>query len=48
MALYFYPSKTRSPLYIFFIYKQFIFDPRPENCLSFSKKLPQKNCSAIV
>ena len=28
-------------LYIFF-YKQSIFDPRPEKCLSFSKKLPQK------
>ena len=26
----------------FFSYKQSIFDPRPENCLSFSKKLPQK------
>ena len=25
-----------------FFYKQSIFDPRPENCLSFSKKLPQK------
>ena len=28
-------------------YKQSIFDTRPENCLSFSKKLPQKlfsNC----
>ena len=25
-----------------FFYKQPIFDPRPENCLSFSKKLPQK------
>ena len=23
-------------------YKQSIFDPRPENCLSFSKKPPQK------
>ena len=23
-------------------YKQSIFDTRPENCLSFSKKLPQK------
>ena len=33
-------------LHLFF-YKQSIFDPRPENCLSFSKKLPQKlisNC----
>ena len=29
-------------LYTFFFYKQFIFDPRPENCLSFSKKSPQK------
>ena len=30
-----------------FFYKQSIFDPRPENCLSFSKKSPQKlysNC----
>ena len=30
-----------------FFYKQSIFDPRPENSLSFSKKLPQKmfsNC----
>ena len=25
-----------------FFYKQFIFDPRPKNCLSFPKKLPQK------
>ena len=25
-----------------FLYKQSIFDPRPENCLSFSKKSPQK------
>ena len=24
------------------IFKQSIFDPRPENCLSFSKKSPQK------
>ena len=24
----------------FFIYKQSIFDPSSENCLSFSKKLP--------
>ena len=24
-----------------FFYKQSIFDPRPENCLSCSKKLPQ-------
>ena len=28
-------------LHLFF-YKQSIFDPRPENCLSFSKKLPPK------
>ena len=25
-----------------FFYKQSIFDPRPENCLRFSKKSPQK------
>ena len=25
-----------------FLYKQFTFDTRPKNCLSFSKKLPQK------
>ena len=25
-----------------FLYKKSIFDPRPENCLSFSKKLPRK------
>ena len=25
-----------------FFYKQSIFEPRPENCLSFSKKSPQK------
>ena len=25
-----------------FFYKQFIFDPRPKNCLGFSKKSPQK------
>ena len=34
-------------LHLFFFYKQSIFDPRPENCLSFSKKSPQKlfsNC----
>ena len=28
--------------YTFFFYKQSIFDPHPENCLSFSKKPPQK------
>ena len=28
--------------YTFFLNKQSIFDPRPENCLSFSKKSPQK------
>ena len=28
-------------LHLFFN-KQSIFDPRPENCLSFSKKSPQK------
>ena len=28
--------------YTFFFCKQSIFDPRPENGLSFSKKLPQK------
>ena len=30
-----------------FFYKKSIFDPRPESCLSFSQKLPQKlfsNC----
>ena len=26
----------------FFLYKQSIFDRRPENCLSFSKNSPQK------
>ena len=26
-------------LHLYYIYKQSIFDPRPENCLSFSKKL---------
>ena len=26
-----------------FLYKQSIFDPRTENCLSFSKKLPPKS-----
>ena len=31
-----------------FFYKKSIFDPRPENCLSFSTKLPQKDCLAIV
>ena len=25
-----------------FFHKQSIFDPRPENCLSYSKKSPQK------
>ena len=29
-------------LYTFFFYKQSIFDPRPENGLSLSKKLPPK------
>ena len=28
--------------YTFFLYKQSIFDPRPKNCLSFSKKSLQK------
>ena len=28
--------------YTFFLDKQSIFDPRPENCLSFSKKSPWK------
>ena len=27
---------------LFFFYKQSIFNPRPKNCLNFSKKLPQK------
>ena len=34
-------------LHLFF-YKQFIFDPRPEYCLSFSKKLPQKLISSCL
>ena len=37
-------SKSFTP---FSFYKQSIFDPRPENCLSFSKKSPKKlfsNC----
>ena len=34
-------SNTKT-LHLFFFYRQFIFDPRPENCLSFSKKPPQK------
>ena len=29
-------------------YKQSIFDPRPENCLSFSKKSPQKLYSSCL
>ena len=29
-------------VHLFFLYKQSIFDPRPNNCLSFSKKSPQK------
>ena len=29
-----------------FLYKQSIFDPRPENCLSFSNS--PKNCLAII
>ena len=29
-------------LHTFFLNKQSIFDPRPQNSLSFSKKLPQK------
>ena len=31
-----------------FFYKQSIFDARPENCLSFSKKIAPKNCLGIV
>ena len=30
------------PVQYTFFYKESIFDPRPENCLSFSKKSPQK------
>ena len=30
-----------------FFYKQFIFDPRPENYLSFSRKSPQKIVSQL-
>ena len=38
-----------SPFYLTsFFYKQSIFDPRPKYCLSFSKKLPQKDRLAIV
>ena len=29
--------KSSSLLHLFFLYKQFTFNPRPENCLSFSK-----------
>ena len=29
-------------LFTRFFYKQSIFDPRPENCLSLSKESPQK------
>ena len=38
------PRPKHGPKYItrFFFYKQSIFDPRPENCLSFSQKSPQK------
>ena len=35
------PYDDKRYLHLFF-YKQSIFDPRPENCLSFSKKSPQK------
>ena len=31
-----------APVQYTFFYKQSIFDPRPENCLSFSKKSPPK------
>ena len=31
-----------------FFYKQSIFDPRPENCLSFSKKSPPKIGNCLV
>ena len=34
-------SHGRTTYYTFF-YKQSIFDPRLENCLSFSKKSPQR------
>ena len=37
-----YRNKQHKNFTPFFFYKQFIFDPRPKNCLSFSKKSPQK------
>ena len=37
-----YKKPNDNLIYTFFFYKQSIFDPRPENCLSFSKKSPQK------
>ena len=40
-------ARFKLVLYTFLLNKQFIFDPRPENCLSFSKKLLKKlfsNC----
>ena len=40
-------SKIKQVQFPFF-YKQSIFDPRPGNCLSFSKKMAPKNCLAIV
>ena len=41
-------TKLKSLIAYSFFYKQSIFDPRPENCLSCSKKSPLKNCLAIV
>ena len=40
-CLYELLSACQNLIHLFF-YKQSIFDPRPENCLSFSEKSPQK------
>ena len=41
-AIFMTTERPKNREYIPFFYKQSIFDPRPENCLSFSKKSPQK------
>ena len=41
-AIFMTCERSKNREYTPFFYKQSIFDPRPENCLSFSKKSPQK------
>ena len=42
-----YYTQEKFWIHLFF-YKQSIFNPRPENYLSFSKKLPQKLFSSCL